>query len=299
MKEVFLKLLAFSAGVIGMAYGIYGVFSFMGSYPVDRKGYINPPVLSLKQSGITRATENLVDPSILFFEEKPDIMTREDGVYEVGTFRSFQRYTQEYWKDNADQKPEVTISRSSFLGREYVSLAVVRDARVVLFYRPKLLVLVHGYGDDATFLELEESSFTLLRGIDLSKKQVRETAEIFRKMDVPYCAITYSPIPPSSLTGLLETVLFPNQWIFYKRKPAITAFSEVAETRALRVKRLLYDAILSAIESGFGAVELEAGYLEIETLNRIFETLEPFPVFLTDQLFWSTEGFSSTDRVPS
>jgi len=299
MKEVGLKLFAFLAGVIGIVYGTYGVLSFFISRPVDRRSYTNPPVLSLKQAETTRTPGGTIDPRVSFFEEKPDIATREDGVYEVGTFRSFQQYTQEYWKNNQDPKPEVTISRSGFLGREYVSSAIARDAQVVLFYRPKLLVLVHGYGDEATFLGLEESPFALLRGIDVSKKQARETAESFRKRGVPYCAITYAPTPSSSLTALLERTLFPNQWILNKRKPIASALSEVAETRALRVKRLLYDAILDAIDSGFGTVELEAGYLEIETLNHILETLEPLPVFLTDQLFWSTEGVSSTSRVTS
>jgi len=299
MKEVVLKLFAFTAGVIGIVCGIYGVFSFFFSRPVDRRSYTNPPVLSLKLAETARTPQSAIDPRVSFFEEKPDITTREDGVYEVGTFRSFQQYTQEYWKNNQEPKPEVTISRSSFLGREYVSTAIVRDAQVVLFYRPKLLVLVHGYGDEATFIGLEESPFTLLRGIDVSKKQARETAESFRKMGVPYCAITYAPTPSSSLSGFLEKTLFPNQWILNKRKPIASALSEVPETRALRVKRLLYDAILNAIESGFGTVELEAGYLEIKTLNHILETLEPLPVFLTDQLFWSSEGFSSTDRAPS
>lgn len=299
MKEVVLKLLAFSVGAVGIAYGVYGVFSYLAYSSVDRRSYTNPPVLYFRQTASARALEPLYDLRVPYFEEKTDVLCRDDGVYEVATFRSFQQYTQDYWKGNPEEKPEVTISRASFLGRDYVSLAVARDTRTLLYYRPKLLILVYGYGDDAAFLALEESDFPLLRCITCSKKQVRETAEAFRKMEVPYCAITYSPTAPASLTGLLETALFPNQWILNKRKPTLSPSGEASETRALRVKRLLYDAILNAIDSGFGMIELEAGYLEITTLNHILEGLEPLPVSLTDLLFWSTEGFSSTGRVAS
>jgi hypothetical protein len=286
MNEVVIKLLSFFLGGVACVFGVYCFYLYFQSNRIILETYTNPPIFVKKKGEMPVVAVTPEIENRRYFLEKDDILEIEEGVYEVGTFQSFQNYVREYWKPESMIKPDVLLTKNTFLGREYVASAIARDRETILFYRPKLLILVQGYGEDASFLELEKSPYAILRGIDNSKNNVEETAKSFRAMDIPYCIITYGVTPEASVSEILEKAQYPDQLIINKKKVVTTGPGSPAETRVLRVKRLLYEAILTSVETGFGKVELEPGYLEFEALNGILDSLNPLPVSLTVQLFW-------------
>lgn len=284
MKEVIFKVFSLVLGSCFLVYGFSGLLDFQRNSVRNQKFFFNAPVITLKA---VKSEENPLKSEWYdsYFYEKKDIVEIENQVFEVGSFSSFQKYSQEYWK-GSPTKPEIMVYRASFLGKEHVSFATARDQQVVLFYRPKLLILVLGYGEDETFLELEKNQYTILRGVEYSRQRVEETATVFRTLGVPYCIITYVPTPPASLTSILQTALFPSQWLLNKKKTTISPTGNDPLTRNLQIKKSLYDSILKAIDKGAAILQLDANYLDIETVNSLLESISPLPVALTDQLFW-------------
>ncbi|GEM_PF-3059601 len=303
MFSVFLRLLSIVLAVFALFFGVRALLDANRIAQPVEKVLTNPPVVSfssrpnpLLQAGL------LEEKAPALIPEGLRLYPRANNQWEALDFETFEYAVSRIWGSGAIPGVEKKVFERSYLGQTYVSLAWARDGQLLVFYRPKILVKVVGYGKDPLLLDNENLSSPLVCGIYPFEGESEQTASFLRNAQYPY--FLAFPSRAASLEGQEATLarqetLFPyfGQTVSPDFQPrwfsAQMEFPEPSEEELSRnhptywrMRAALFESVLASFSEGYSVFELQATIPSIQVFFQVLEEMQPFPVGFVDYLFW-------------
>jgi hypothetical protein len=206
-----------------------------------------------------------------------------NGIFEAENMTIFEKGISEIW-GNSNIKPEIKIYNSNYLGLDYVRFATARDQFKVLFYRPKIFILV--FWDEEEIFAEEYSEF-YPDFIDIFNPYTIEDPDFFekiRKSGMYYSVYTNPSIGKEKEKELSEISLYP-EFILKEDVDLLKKKYRDEENLDLILKGELYRGFIESVLKGEFYLKVPGRKVILDKLLNIFEGLEEKPADLLSKLF--------------
>ncbi|MEA1885331.1 MAG: hypothetical protein U9N62_12565 [Thermotogota bacterium] len=263
--------------IFSVVLGIYAVFFGVQSlddiqWRMESKvvQYTEPPFIAKKE------------PLQSTFGEGLNFEDQFSNIY-CYTYDDFLNYVEIYKKD---REINIEVKETNAIREGIVQSAVAYGEGIKIHYEPSLLIVLNGYGSEELILEMErENDDRFLRLLLPNGQYTQSIARIFRQMDLPY-ALNTNGLNEQERLKALQSAYFPRYTLEISK--ASTSFESNLSSNELqlRMKGIIYDALIESYESGWQMVVFNATIKNLKALQTVLDEMAPLPVKLIPYPLW-------------
>jgi len=283
MAKVFFCLFSVVIGAIAIFIGFKVIFSFEMIEEQEVIRLNDPPLIFLKEDQKTFEEASPHNDQLIVPAFQPVFSTRQSDYY---TFSAFKRNVERLEAETGRQI-DVMINRTDFPEEGLIKAATAVTQSGVLTYEPSLLIMLSGYGDDELIVEIDNASYNFLRVLRPFADSSSRIAAQFREKDLKYAVDISTAQGKEEKEQAMAEALYP-RYAFKEAPRTILLSSNLSpEETALRMKGIIYDKIIEALEKGFAVVAFDASIKHLKSLQQVLEDLSPLPIRLVGYPLWS------------
>jgi hypothetical protein len=263
--------------IFSVVLGIYALFFGIQSladiqWRMDSKvvQYTEPPFIAKKEPVERAFGEGLT------FESRPlDI--------QCYTYDDFLKNVEIYKKD---RELNIEVKETNAIREGIVQSAVAYGDGIKISYEPSLLIALNGYGSEELILEMErENDNRFLRLLLPNGQYTRSIARTFRQMGLPY-ALNTNGLDKQEQLKALQNAYFPRYTLEISKPSASFAHDLTSDELQLRMKGIIYDALIESYESGWQLIVFNATIKNLKALQTVLDEMAPLPVQLIPYPLW-------------
>ncbi len=270
MIKVLFCIFSVIMGIMGLFLGVDSLTGFDWQIESTLTKYTDPVFI------IKKETRNTLFDSTLFNEDNTLFIV----CYTVEEFQNAVEKHQE------KKKLTVVVNKANALSEGLVTSATAKGPGIQIHYEPSLLIVLNGYGNDELILEMErEKDQRFLRLVMPNAQHSTSTAKALRQMNLPY-AMNRKGIRDENLEQAKQSVYYPKY--DYEVSGATAQFSNElsADELQLKMKGMIYDALIRSYEKGWEEVVFEATIKNLKALQAVLDEMMPLPVQLVSYPLW-------------
>lgn len=273
MIKVLFCIFSVMMGIIALFLGVDSLTSFDWRIESTLTKYSDPVFISKKESvnNVFDGELDLIDTSFFI-----DCYTYDDFLNAVE-------------KHQERNELNVTVNKAHALSEGIVTSATANAPGIQIHYEPSLLIVLNGYGNDELILEMErEKDQRFLRLVVPNAQHSTKTAKTLRQMDLPY-ALNRIGVSEEKLEQAKQSVYYPRYSLEVSGPTAQFSNELSADELQLKMKGLIYDALIRSYEKGWEQVVFEATIKNLKALQTVLDEMMPLPVQLVSYPYWRDE----------
>jgi hypothetical protein len=270
MFRILFCLLAVIAGGVALFYGSDSVIGYDWKKNGEDFRYADPPVIQMKSN----LKLNQIDIGGIPNEKEYIVCY---------TYDDFEQITSDSDKINLD----FDIQETENFGNSLILSARAENDDYLIIYEPTLLIAIAGYGSDDLISEIEiKDDSNYLRVVNPFEEYSSFISENFRRKNIPYAINSYN-LADEKLSAAIKENFFPKYTIAVSRPPRDFPVSLSYEEIQLKMKGIIYDAVINAYHSGYEMVVFKANIKNLKCLQTTLKEMLPLPVKLLPYPYWS------------
>jgi len=273
MIKVLFCIFSVMMGIIALFLGVDSLTGFDWRIESALTKYTDPVFISKKES-----VNNVFDG---------DLDLNDTSLFiDCYTYDNFLNAVEKYQERN---ELNVMVNKANAISEGIVTSATAKAPGIQIHYEPSLLIVLNGYGNDELILEMErEKDQRFLRLVVPNAQHSTTTAKTLRQMDLPY-ALNRMGISEEKLEQAKQSVYYPRYALEVSGPTAQFSNELSADELQLKMKGLIYDALIRSYEKGWEQVVFEATIKNLKALQTVLDEMMPLPIQLVSYPYWRDE----------
>lgn len=260
-------------GGLATFYGFDSIIGFNWEVSEQKVRYADPPIIQIKKNKKVNQSERF------------GIKEEKNLIY-CYTYEDFLEKVNEIGESTLD----VEVQKNLNLGDSFVIKAVAQNSDYCVSYEPSLLIAITDYGNDDLISEIEtEGDNNYLRIISPFEEYSSFLSDIFRKKRLPYALNLNNLDTDNEIDKALTETYYPKFLLKVTNKVIEFPVSLSYEEVQLKMKGLIYDAVIRSYKSGHQMIVFKANIKNLKCLQTTLEEMLPLPVKILSYPLWSSE----------